>query len=184
MVTDKLFILSNGCKIFIKIITLELFTKNSLYYFNWRKQVDKYLKNSYKEIDYNHFKEKFVKALKKNHKDIFLGAFHDEKLIGVVVLNNEIKNNKMKHIGRWGINIHPEFQNKGLGEYLLKLLEHLSLENGLRKLKASYVDGNYAAECLYLKKLNYKIEGRKKHSRLIDDTYRDVIFIGKFLINN
>ena len=78
-------------------------------------------------------------------------------------------NEKESHIGTWGIAIHPNFQNQGLGVKLLTLLENIAKEKGIKKLEAEYYDGNKSAEILYLEKMKYTVEGRKKYTALFSD---------------
>ena len=89
---------------------------------------------------------------------------------------------KRAHVGEWGIAIHPDFHNQGLGERLLTILEDKAKEKGLKKLEADYYDGNLSAEHLYLKKMNYKIEGRRKFAALLKNgIYTDRVSIGKII---
>ncbi len=91
-------------------------------------------------------------------------------------------NEKESHIGTWGIVIHPNFQNQGLGAKLLTLLENVAKQRGLKKLEAEYYDQNRSAEILYLEKMKYTVEGRKKKTGLLSNgTYTDKILIGKII---
>ncbi len=65
---------------------------------------------------------------------------------------------------------------------MLLIIESIARMKGLKKLEADYYEGNAPAENLYIKKLNYQIEGRKRISVLLmDGTYADKIMIGKII---
>ena len=58
----------------------------------------------------------------------------------------------------------------------------IAKEKGLKKLEAEYYEWNKPAEMLYIKRLKYLVEGRKKFSgRLKDGIYVDKILIGNVI---
>lgn len=65
---------------------------------------------------------------------------------------------------------------------MLEIIEQIALSKGLKKLEAEFMDGNKAAENLYLRKMNYTIEGRKRMAISTDNgKYIDSVCIGKIL---
>ncbi len=61
-------------------------------------------------------------------------------------------------------------------------MEDKAKEKGIKKLEAEYFEGNDKAQRLYLEKLNYEVEGRRKYSGLLKDgKYVDRILIGKII---
>ncbi len=130
------------------------------------------------EID----KKFFYNSLATKEANIIIGAFHEGKIIVSSSLIINHLNEKMAHVGVWGIIVNPDFQNQGLGTYILGLIEKIAREKGLKKLEAEFVDGNKNAEKLYVKKLNYVIEGRRQFKiKLKLGNYVDSILIGKII---
>jgi len=103
-------------------------------------------------------------------------------VVGQANLSVNTLSPRVKHIGKWSIVIHPEFQNKGLGAQMLMCIEVMAKKLGLLRLEVEYAKGNTPAEELYLRKLGYTIEGRKKKGfRRKDGVFVDKIVIGKLL---
>lgn len=89
---------------------------------------------------------------------------------------------KSKHVGTWGIAIHPEFQGQRLGLKILRKIEEFARDKGIKKLQAAYISENKSAEALYVGKLKYDIEGRQRFSALLKNgKYADIVLIGKIL---
>jgi len=182
----KEFILKDGRKVIIKKLTIEDYKKDNNYEFvhSWINQVNKYLNAEFNKEDLERDKKEWYKYLSTTD-EIAIGAIYDGKIIGTASLRLNLKSKKTRHVGDWGIAIHPDFHNNGLGMELLTIIEKIAEEKGLIKLEADFYDGNKSAETLYLKKLNYKIEGRRKYAILLKDgTYVDKICIGKIFKRN
>ena len=178
------FKLKDGGSVIIKRLSIDdyEFNNNYEYIHNWMNRVSKYLGRDfnpkYLEID----KKLWYDSLKNDEVNITIGALHEEKIIGSSSLILNPFNRKMSHVGTWGICIHPNFQNQGLGRRLLLLIEKLAKDKKIIKLEAEFLDGNKSAEILYVQKLDYVIEGRRKcKAKLIDGTFLDSILIGKIL---
>jgi len=148
----------------------------------WLRNVSKFLAKGFKEENLEKDKKELYNILSNDKMSIFIGALFENKIIASASLKLNPFNEKESHIGTWGIAIHPNFQNQGLGVKLLTLLENIAKEKGLKKLEAEYYDGNKSAEILYLEKMKYTVEGRKKYTGLLSDgTYADKILIGKII---
>jgi ribosomal protein S18 acetylase RimI-like enzyme len=165
-------------------LKIEDYEKNNNYRFvhNWLHQVDKYLAFEFKEEDFEQNKKNYYEMLSNEKANFFIGALFNGMIIASSNLTVSSYYKKETHIGRWGIVVHPDFQNKGLGTKLLKIIEQTSIEKGLIKLEAEFYDGNVNAEILYIEKLNYIIEGRRKCAALLNDgVYVDKILLGKII---
>ena len=177
------FKLKDGRIVNIKRLTMEDYDADNGYEYvhDWLNKVNKFLVYEFEKKDIGRDKEEWYKYL-SNESVIVIGALYNNKIIGTSSLRTNFRIKKQRHIGSWGIAIHPEFHNQGLGTKLLTIIEDLAKEKGLKKLIADFSDGNKSAEILYLKKMNYEVEGRQKHVILLKDgTYTDRVLIGKII---
>ncbi len=178
------FKLKDGRIVIIKRLFKSDYENNNNYEFvhNWLRKVNKFLAKDFNEEDIEKDKKELYQILSNDKVSIFIGALDDKKIIGSASLMINPFNEKESHVGTWGIAIHPNFQNHGLGVKLLILLENIAKEMGIKKLEAEYYDGNKSAEILYLEKMKYTVEGRKKYTGLLNDgIYTDKILIGKII---
>ncbi len=177
------FQLKDGRIVVIKYLTREDYDRDHNYEFvhDWLNKVNKYLNAEFNKEDLEKDKKFFYEEYLNSDTDIVVGAIFEGKIIASATLGlNESQ--KQRHVGNWGLAIHPNFQNNGLGTKMLLIIESIARMKGLKKLEADYYEGNAPAENLYIKKLNYQIEGRKRISVLLmDGTYADKIMIGKII---
>ncbi|NVM31822.1 MAG: GNAT family N-acetyltransferase [Candidatus Helarchaeota archaeon] len=178
------FELKNGTLVTIKRLFVDDYEKDNNYEFvhSWLHKVDRYLGMEFLEEELENDKASWYKSLANLEEMINIGALHEEKIIGSVSLQIKVKNKRLQHRGEWGITIHPDFQNNGLGTRLLEIIEVIAREKGLIRLEAGYVEGNEIAVHLYVNKMGYTIEGRCPFALRYDNgTYEAEILIGKIL---
>ena len=118
---------------------------------------------------------KWIEGHNENEKDFLIGAFHDEKIIGLLGFR-VYKNNKMKHRGSFGISLRHEYRGEGVGEILLrKLFEVAGRIDGLIQIELNVMSENVRAFHLY-KKMGFVETGRTpKGFVLADGTFSDDI---------
>ena len=95
-------------------------------------------------------------------KDWFiLGAFENDKLIGMVGFFR-YEQVKTQHKGMiWGMFVHPDFQGKGIGADLMyDAIQRAVNMNGLDIILIGYTEGNAATQKLY-EKVGFKVYGRE-----------------------
>ncbi len=178
------FILKDGRVVLIKRLSIEDYEKNNNYEFthNWLNQVNKYLLGEFEKENLQQNKEYFYNKLSNKAEDLMIGAIYNQRIIVSAGVSVNLKLKKINHVGNWGISVHPDFQNQGLGAKILKIIEDIAKERGLKRLEADFYEGNEIAEYLYVKKLGYEIEGRQKYAALLKDgTYVDKITMGKII---
>lgn len=178
------FKLKDGRIVLIKRLSIEDYEKNNNYEFvhNWLNQVNKYLLGEFEKEDLQQNKEYFYNKYSNKAEDLMIGAVYNQRIIASAGVSVNLKLKKIKHVGNWGISIHPDFQNQGLAMKILKILEEIATERGLKRLEADFFEGNEVAEHLYVRKLGYEIEGRRKYAALLKDgTYVDKIIMGKII---
>jgi len=178
------FKLKDGRIVNIKRLSIEDYEYDNNYEFvhNWISRVSKYLGRDFDSKNVKIDKMLLYDSLKNQEANITIGALYDGKIIASSSLILNPFNEKMNHVGTWGISVHPDFQNQGVGRKLLLLIEKIAIEKKLIKLEAEYLEGNYPAESLYVQKLGYIIEGRRKFkAKLKNGTFLDSILIGKII---
>ena len=181
--TEK-FELKDGRVVIIKRLMKEDYVKDNNYEFvhNWLRSVNQFLGLEFNKEDLKNDEKFLYEHLSNTEGVIFIGAIFDEKIIASSSLEIKVNNAKMSHVGEWGIAIHPDFHNQGLGAKLLAKIEEIALERGLKKLEAEFFEGNEKACRLYIEKLKYDVEGRRKFSGLLKGgKFVDKILIGKII---
>ena len=178
------FKLKDGRVVEIKRLTLEDYNINNNYEYvhDWLNQVNQFLALEFEKDDLEKDRANFEIWMSNKNSYFMFGAIFEEKIIASASLELNISSKKMSHIGKWGIAIHPSFHNQGLGLRLIQILEYYAKEKGVVKLETEYYSGNIPGERLYIDKLQYKIEGRRKIGcKLPDGTYIDRVLIGKII---
>ncbi len=178
------FKLKDGRSVIIKRLSTDDYEQGNNYEYvhDWMCRVSKYLGRDFDPEYFEIDKKLWYDSLKNEDVNITIGALYESKIIASSSLILNPFNKKMYHIGTWGISIHPDFQNQGLGRELLLLIEKVAIDKNLIKLEAEFLDGNKPAEILYVQKLNYSVEGRRKcKAKLKNGTFLDSILIGKIM---
>ena len=178
------FKLKDGRIVEIKKLTMEDYRleNNYEYIHDWLNRVNKFLALEFEKEDLEKDRANFEILMSNKDKYIMIGGVYNGKIIATANLELNLNNKKMGFIAKWGLAVAPNFQNQGLGTRLLQIIEHQAKEKGVKKLETEYFLGNVSAEKLYVKKLNYQIEGRRRFGgKLKDGTYTDRILIGKII---
>jgi ribosomal protein S18 acetylase RimI-like enzyme len=178
------FKLKDGRNVIIKRLHVKDYEKNQNYEFvhSWLNDVSRFLAREFLPQELERDREYFYKKLKNLDQFFVVGAKYNEKIVGTASLELNLNSKKFKHVATWGISINQDFQDQGLGKRLLEVLENIAKTLGIKKLEAEFIEGNKIAQNLYVSKLNYSIEGRKKFSVLLSNgSYVDKIQIGKVI---
>lgn len=181
---NEYFKLKDGRIVEIRILTMDDYKSNNNYEFvhDWLNQVNKFLALEFEKDDLERDRVNFELWMSNKDDYIMFGAISKGKIIASASLELNLNNKKMGHIGKWGIAIHPNYHNQGLGTRLIVIIENYAKEKGVIKLETEYYSGNIHAERVYLEKLQYQIEGKRKFGcKLTDGTYTDRILIGKII---
>ncbi|TFG08248.1 MAG: GNAT family N-acetyltransferase [Promethearchaeota archaeon] len=168
----------------IRDLSIDDFKKNQNYEFvhSWLEQIDKYLGKDFKIENLEQDRQEFIDLISNNDNIFLVGALDQGRIVAFSSLSLNTTLQKEKHVGRWGITVNPEYQNQGIGKKLLSRIEEIAIKRGIKRLEAEFYEGNKSAEILYLKKLNYVLEGRRKFAgHLKDGSYVDKILIGKII---
>ena len=87
-----------------------------------------------------------------------------------------------RHKASFGITVHDDYQDKGLGKILTKYMLDIAVERGLKKVTLSVVAYNKRAIHVY-EKMGYEQEGSLKMDfwNPVSKTWDDTILMGKIL---
>jgi len=79
--------------------------------------------------------------------------------------------------GEFGISIHPDYQNQGLGTKSVKmLLEYAFDAQNLHKVRAGFLEGNIGSKKI-MEKEGMKREGQERHYKYVDGAWKDMIWM-------
>jgi len=106
-------------------------------------------------------------------EDEFLVAMLNGRVVGFAGIHRlKGKIGEIKHVGKVGIAIHPEFQRRGIGTKLLKTCVTLARRQGFKRLEADTLANNIAMRCI-LEKVGFKLEGIRRRRVKLDGKYHD-----------
>lgn len=114
-------------------------------------------------------------------KNIVMGLFEDEELIGVAAYGKREDRPKMAHTGRiWGIYIKPKARGKGYGKQILsETLNHVPA--GIERVYMSVIARESDPTDALYEKLGFETYGRRPKSLKDNDTYYDQVLMVKEL---
>lgn len=123
--------------------------------------------------------EKVIRSLLDSGHSTIIVAEHKGQLAGHIMIIGSALARK-KHTAYLVIGIKQEFTGQGLGSKLFSAMEEWCKEKGLHRIELTVMTHNTAALHLY-QKAGFEIEGTKKHSLVIDGSYRDEYYMAKWL---
>lgn len=105
--------------------------------------------------------------------NFIIGAFDNDKLIGIATFVRETKK-KISHRGNiYGMFVHPDYQSKGIGYQLLsELLEKAFKIDGVLQINLGVMAENTSAVRLY-EKSGFKTYGIEKNAFVSNGRYLD-----------
>ncbi|MBQ7413072.1 MAG: GNAT family N-acetyltransferase [Alphaproteobacteria bacterium] len=122
--------------------------------------------------------DQFQKDIQNN---LYCLARDEEKIIGAVSAKVLEPNHPWKNkICRFGVHVLKAYQNQGLGNQLMVVLEEWAKNRQLHKIEAVVRDENRQALALYIKH-GFIIEGFRHDTALIDGVWHGDYDIGKVL---
>jgi RimJ/RimL family protein N-acetyltransferase len=87
---------------------------------------------------------------------------------------------RLSHIATFFLYVEPAYWGKGIGTEAIRFLENEVKKRGYHRMECMVADTNPRAIKLYLQ-LGYEKEGVKKQAFRINDTYKDLVIMGKVL---
>jgi RimJ/RimL family protein N-acetyltransferase len=123
-------------------------------------------------------KDEIRDILSRDNQTIFV-AENDGQLIGyLTACGGKYKRNRQTAYIITGI--LQGFTSQGIGTRLFEEMERWAKEKKFHRLELNVMVHNEAALALY-RKIGFEIEGKKKHSLLINNTYVDEYWLAKLL---
>ena len=125
-------------------------------------------------------KRKLIRqVLNRDNQTVFVVEHPDGRLVGYLrALGGEYE--KSRHSAYITMGVLQEFAGQGLGTRLLATLDQWAQLNGIHRLELIVMKPNTAAIRLY-EKTGYEVEGTKRDSLFIENTYVDEYYMGKLL---
>jgi ribosomal protein S18 acetylase RimI-like enzyme len=84
------------------------------------------------------------------------------------------------HLGRLGMGVRKDHRGRKIGQRLAEAAVEKARAVGLEKIELEVYSSNNPAIGLY-RKLGFEEEGRKKHGRLVDGKYDDIVLMALYL---
>lgn len=110
---------------------------------------------------------------------LFLVAEVDGKIVGGISLQRG-PYTRTNHVATLGITILKEYCGLQIGNTLMKETIDWAKNDGIEKIELEVFEDNIPAINLY-KKFGFIVEGRKNRTIKINDKYKDMLLMAKFL---
>jgi L-phenylalanine/L-methionine N-acetyltransferase len=106
------------------------------------------------------------------------GIHCNGQIIGGAGYYSQPTGTRVSHTATFFLYIEPAHWGKGIGTDAIRFLEAEVKSSGYRRMECMVAGTNPRAIRLYLK-MGYVVEGVKKQAFFINNTYTDLIFLGK-----
>lgn len=149
-----------------------------------------YYKNDLLELNPSEVEEikkrelrKQIKDYEKSKRQIMLGVYYEEKLIGYCIIARVSENEKQSHRATLSIALTEEFRGMGLGAALMKLAFDFASKVAYEQFETTVLDGNTPAFILCTE-YGFKAMCRFPHAyKNAKGAYQDSILLIKYLNN-
>ena len=121
---------------------------------------------------------KLIHVLKREENALAV-AILNEQVVGYIILKGETIS-RVKHRASIVIGVHEAARGKGVGQALFSFIHELAKERGLHRLELTVMAHNEAALHLY-QKMGYVIEGKRKHSLVVNEEFVDEFALAKII---
>ncbi|MCK9579046.1 MAG: GNAT family N-acetyltransferase [Methanoregula sp.] len=106
------------------------------------------------------------------------GMHADGKIIGCAGFYAQPPGTRLSHAATFFLYIEPAYWGKGIGTKAIQFLETEAKRRGYLRMECMVAATNPGAIKLY-QRLGYEKEGAKKQAFRINDTYQDLILMGR-----
>jgi L-phenylalanine/L-methionine N-acetyltransferase len=106
------------------------------------------------------------------------GIHCNGRIIGAAGYYSQPSGTRISHAATFFLYIEPAYWGKGIGTLAIQFLESEAKKCGYLRMECMVADTNPRATGLYLK-MGYQIEGTKKQAFWINNSYKDLIIMGK-----
>ncbi len=122
---------------------------------------------------------RFISIYLTDDRRIFLVAEYQGEIVGMITLAGSSKR-KILHKAELGISVRKPYWGKGIGSMLMNEALRIAKEKGFKKIQLEVMENNERAIKLY-EKFGFELEGRKKKAIRLNDSYIDLLVMGKWL---
>ena len=113
-------------------------------------------------------------------RNLLLLALDEERVIGVAAVAGSMRP-RLKGVGDFATYVHQDYQKKGLGTEMTRLVLDQAKRGGFHRISLQVVVENVAAVKVY-EKAGFRHEGRMKDACFGEDQhYHDVLIMGTIL---
>ena len=106
------------------------------------------------------------------------GIHADGRIIGSAGFYAQPPGTRISHSATFFLSIEPAYWGRGIGTEAIRFLETEAKNRGFLRMECMVAATNPEAIRVY-RRLGYETEGVKKQAFWIDDTYKDLIMMGK-----
>ena len=176
--------LKNDLKVFVRTLKPSEFSKLSIFV-NKLYQKSDLMELTMKEIEELRLRKvrKKIKEFEKSKRQILLGVFSENKLVGVCAVSRVSEREKQSHRAALYIGIFEEFRGTGLGAALMKMAFDFASKVAYEQFETTVLDGNTPAFILCTE---YGFKAMCRFPRAYKNmkgAYQDGILMIKYLNN-
>lgn len=106
------------------------------------------------------------------------GIHLDGRIIGVAGFYGPPAGTRLSHSATFFLYVEPACWGRGIGTAAVSFLEKEARKKGYQRMECMVAGTNPRAVDLY-RRLGYAVEGVKRQAFLIDDTYADLVLMGR-----
>ncbi|WP_341323594.1 GNAT family N-acetyltransferase [Solibacillus sp. FSL H8-0523] len=122
---------------------------------------------------------KFINSINNAPKSGIFIAVEEEEILGYLMIKGE-NLSRTSHRASIAIGVHSNSRGIGVGTILFEYIINWAKQEQIHRLELTVIENNVQAIHLY-KKMGFEIEGIKKDSLQINDSYVNELYMSKLL---
>lgn len=122
---------------------------------------------------------KFINSINNAPKSGFFIALENDEILGYLMIKSE-NLSRTSHRASIAIGVHSNSRGKGVGTTLFEYITNWAKQEKIYRLELTVIENNEQAIHLY-KKMGFEIEGVKKASLQINDSFVNELYMSKLL---
>ncbi|MER1956817.1 MAG: GNAT family N-acetyltransferase [Solibacillus sp.] len=122
---------------------------------------------------------KFINSINNAPKSGIFIAVEEEEILGYLMIKGE-NLSRTSHRAAIAIGVHSNSRGIGVGTILFEYIINWAKQEQIHRLELTVIENNVQAIHLY-KKMGFEIEGIKKDSLQINDSYVNELYMSKLL---
>ncbi|MFD2700286.1 GNAT family N-acetyltransferase [Paenibacillus shunpengii] len=123
--------------------------------------------------------KRIIGMLESGHSTLLLAVNEDSSVIGQLgIIGSELQ--RKKHVVYMVIGILQQYTGQGVGTKLFRAMEEWCRLRRIHRIELTVMAHNEAAIALY-HKMGFEMEGKKRHSLIVDGQYVDELYMAKMV---